>query len=93
MSKYQKEVEKEPQARDYNYDQEHASSLDINLQDLRVTFNELLAEHEEAIAVLEKVDKYATLVEADISEHDTGWFYKWSSTTEKARDIIAKAKS
>lgn len=35
--------------------------------------------------LIEKVLDYSARVEADISEHDTGWFYHWSSAVEKLK--------
>jgi hypothetical protein len=36
---------------------------------------------------IEKVLDYSARVDANISEHDTGWFYQWSAACEKLRNI------
>jgi len=36
---------------------------------------------------IEKVLDYSARVDADISEHDTGWFYQWSAACEKLRNM------
>ncbi len=39
------------------------------------------------ILAIEKLLDYSARVEADISEHDTGWFYQWSAAAEKLRNM------
>lgn len=45
-------------------------------------------ELEEVKTALKKLVDYCQRVEADICDQDTGWFYQWSATTEKAARLI-----
>ena len=46
--------------------------------------NHKITPRDQAIA---KVLDYSARVEADISEHETGWFYQWSAAVEKLRNM------
>lgn len=61
------------------------------VNDEALTASQVIAEAREAVEqeasrqkALDSLVEKSRLVEADISEHETGWFYQWSAATDKA---------
>lgn len=46
---------------------------------------------EQLLKALIKLEDYATRVEADLCDQDTGWYYQFGAAIEKARTAIQEA--
>ena len=51
----------------------------------------LIAAAPELLEKLQRLEKFAAFVEADLCDQDTGWYYQFGSAIEKAQTAIAKA--
>jgi hypothetical protein len=43
---------------------------------------------DEILEVLKRLHKYAELVEKDICDQDTGWYYQFGAAIEKAGNLL-----
>ena len=44
------------------------------------------------LAAVERLERIASLVDLDICDRDTGWYYQFKSAIEDARVVIRKTK-
>jgi len=45
---------------------------------------------DELLVALKRLHKYAALVEVDLCDQDTGWYYQFGAAIEKARNVLYK---